>query len=604
MNDNIERFYHQQLTQLRQAGQSLAKRYPKTASRLKIDAHGIADPMMERIVQSFALLMANIHANNKSDQDFLAQQLLRILFPATCMMLPSMMIMQCHADKELASCLLIKKGQEFTSQQSSINTCTFKTAYETIIWPISLNRVAWHPMLNLPQHISAPKGAKSFVHFSIEANNSSFSLEDFIDKPLRIYLESTKQYTENMIEMIITHQLSAHFVSSQAQDNNLFQVEKPVHTVGFGEDDLLLPIEKSGYEDCQVFSEFSAYPAKHHFIDLGGLYQAMQYLQTASLDIYLFLDSLDPALLQQHGHVNYHLSCVPLINLFSQTTKPKRIYQEQDSFPLEITGSLAKHQYEIYDVLDCTIWQQGGEKVNTKPIYQINHNPCDHEHTVCWFVTSQPCWLHHEGNLPGSETLLHIASHQPFSTRFYQMSKVLCTNRDAVLQENFSQQDNSLQMTAISDQLFHTKIMTHPTPPWRDINIKTMNHVLSIMTCANQGIFNPKTAESYLDDLQDLLKILNRSSQAEVNQIIDHIHAFTVSKEIARYPKYKQLSYVMGLHVTLTVHLDQVQQGLLFLFGCSVNKLLRHYCPMNSSITLEIVNQVTNKRWVWPTQFL
>ena len=52
--------YEKELSYLRRAGVEFAKKYPKIAARLELDAGQSPDPHVERLIESFAFLAADL----------------------------------------------------------------------------------------------------------------------------------------------------------------------------------------------------------------------------------------------------------------------------------------------------------------------------------------------------------------------------------------------------------------------------------------------------------------------------------------------------------------------------------------------------------------
>ncbi|MDT8273409.1 MAG: type VI secretion system baseplate subunit TssF, partial [Desulfomonilia bacterium] len=56
MDDSLLRYYERELTYIREMGAEFAKKYPKIAGRLLLEADKSEDPYTERLIESFALL--------------------------------------------------------------------------------------------------------------------------------------------------------------------------------------------------------------------------------------------------------------------------------------------------------------------------------------------------------------------------------------------------------------------------------------------------------------------------------------------------------------------------------------------------------------------
>jgi type VI secretion system protein ImpG len=61
VRDEFLAYYERELTFFRQMGAEFAKKYPKIAARLQLEADRVEDPHVERLVESFAFLAARVH---------------------------------------------------------------------------------------------------------------------------------------------------------------------------------------------------------------------------------------------------------------------------------------------------------------------------------------------------------------------------------------------------------------------------------------------------------------------------------------------------------------------------------------------------------------
>ncbi len=68
MSEVLYPYYERELLFIRQLAQEFAKQYPVAAGRLYLEPNRSADPHIERLIESFALLSGRIH--HKLDDDF------------------------------------------------------------------------------------------------------------------------------------------------------------------------------------------------------------------------------------------------------------------------------------------------------------------------------------------------------------------------------------------------------------------------------------------------------------------------------------------------------------------------------------------------------
>ena len=128
-------------------GAQFAEKYPKIASRLQLEPDRCEDPHVERLVETFAFLAARVHL--KIDDDFpeITNSLMGILYPHYQRPIPSMTIVELQADAQqgkLATGLKIPAGSVLSSLRTVDGiACKFRTAYETVLWPLSIAAAEW-----------------------------------------------------------------------------------------------------------------------------------------------------------------------------------------------------------------------------------------------------------------------------------------------------------------------------------------------------------------------------------------------------------------------------------------------------------------------------
>src|SRR5881227_672914 len=102
MSETLFPYYERELLFIRQMAQDFARQYPAAASRLMLEPNKSADPHVERLIESFALVAGRIH--HKLDDEFpeLTDGLLSILYPHYLAPVPSMAVVQFDLDPSRA----------------------------------------------------------------------------------------------------------------------------------------------------------------------------------------------------------------------------------------------------------------------------------------------------------------------------------------------------------------------------------------------------------------------------------------------------------------------------------------------------------------------
>src|SRR5436190_21007782 len=135
-------YYDRELTFIRQLALDFKARYPRVAGRLSLDASAqSADPHVERMIEAFALLTANVQV--KLDDDFpeLTDALFQVLYPHYLAPIPSMAIVQFSlipgaADNPKG--FPLPRHSELLTPPIEDVPCRYRTAAPTTLWPIEV----------------------------------------------------------------------------------------------------------------------------------------------------------------------------------------------------------------------------------------------------------------------------------------------------------------------------------------------------------------------------------------------------------------------------------------------------------------------------------
>jgi type VI secretion system protein ImpG len=131
-------YYEQELTYLRKLGAEFAQRYPKVASRLRLEPAQCEDPHVERLLEGFAFVAARLH--RRLDEDFpeVSEALLEMLHPQLVRPVPSMAVVELELDPAqgiLPGGFRVPRGSRLQSRPVQGVPCEFRTAYDTTLWP-------------------------------------------------------------------------------------------------------------------------------------------------------------------------------------------------------------------------------------------------------------------------------------------------------------------------------------------------------------------------------------------------------------------------------------------------------------------------------------
>ena len=146
VRDELLDLYERELSYLRKMGEEFKKKYPKVASRLQLEPSKCEDPHVERLLEGFAFLAARVHLKLEDDFSEVSESLLNLIFPHYVRPIPSMSLVEFHLDPEqgkLTSGFEIPRDAELHTDPVDGAPCKFRTCYDTVLWPVTVEDVRW-----------------------------------------------------------------------------------------------------------------------------------------------------------------------------------------------------------------------------------------------------------------------------------------------------------------------------------------------------------------------------------------------------------------------------------------------------------------------------
>jgi len=179
VRDDLLLYYERELDYLRKTAVQFAERNPKVASRLVLEPTKCEDPHVERLLEAFAFLAARVHL--KIDDEFpeISEALLTVVYPQLVRPTPSMSIVEFQPDPEkgkLSTALPIPRGSVLHSRPVAGSPCTFRTSYDTTLWPLTLTAAEWKTPGRLQPPVKAADSSAAIFAALISTGPTSAAL--------------------------------------------------------------------------------------------------------------------------------------------------------------------------------------------------------------------------------------------------------------------------------------------------------------------------------------------------------------------------------------------------------------------------------------------
>ncbi|WP_207005390.1 type VI secretion system baseplate subunit TssF [Trinickia mobilis] len=418
LDDLLLDYYQRELTYLRRASESFARRYPKIARRLELGPGESADPHVERLLESFALLTARIQRTLDDEYSELTDGLLEQFYPYASRPIPSMTIVQFEADPtqgSVAAGYTVPRHTPLLHVTPGGATVRWRTSADVTLWPVALEAAQ---LLNAEEAQAAT--ANAALQAALRLSLRCTGLHQFGALPierLRLRLAGSPVTAATLYDLLCAHGAALYVQLPGTPPQPLPGKPEPV---GFGESEALLPLEDGVHPACRLLVEYFAFPEKFAFFDLPFTPPAGA---GDRLDLLIGLSAAPSGRLTLHAH-DFALGCAPALNLFARTSEPLR----PDGTLREMRVSPDAHREastEIYAVRSVRS-VNGREVAEVPPYYGVQHGLGA---TLYWHAR-RVSGMH--PSRPGSDIMLTFVDtcFDPASPPARTLTaELLCTNR-------------------------------------------------------------------------------------------------------------------------------------------------------------------------------
>jgi len=134
----FNKYFHDELTAIRELGKEFAQRNPRIAPFLAVEAQ---DPDVERLLEGFAFLTGRLRQKLDDELPELTHSVMNLLWPNFLRPIPSMSILQFSPETTLTEAQVVKKDVEIDSVPVDGTVCRFRTCYDVPIYPLEIRNL-------------------------------------------------------------------------------------------------------------------------------------------------------------------------------------------------------------------------------------------------------------------------------------------------------------------------------------------------------------------------------------------------------------------------------------------------------------------------------
>jgi type VI secretion system protein ImpG len=573
MEDRLLDYYERELTFIREMGAEFARKYPKIANRLLLEADKCDDPHTERLIEAFALISGRIH--KKIDDDFpeITESLLNIVYPHYINPIPSMSVVRFEPIRQniSESGYPIDKNTALFSKPIKGSPCRFATTQPVHIWPLEVISAR----IRDPRKLI--KGSVQVIEIEMQTFNK-LPLSSLHWKELRFFLNGPHQHVFHLYELLFNHvcHIECELTTSQGDAVQLEFTSEDLQPVGFREQEGMLPHTKRSFPGYRLLFEYFCFPEKFLFFDLCRL----DRLSADALGDRMLLRIYTNRAAKGDLVVNAETFCLnatPVVNLFKRVAEPIRLEHRKTEYQV-VADMRRQDATEVYTVDQVTASRSGASGVLTeyRPFYSLRHYLGDDEaegQQVFWHIQRRPAARKGDHGTDVFLSFSDLALQPNDPAEDILTVRTTCTNRDLPSRLPFGDGNGDFNMETAAP-VSKVGSLGKPTPTrrpflrgalqWRLISHLSLNYVSLV-----QG------GEHALKEILKLYDFDNSlSSQQQINGIVS-IETRHVTKRIQR-------TFCRGVQVTITFDEDKYVGTGLFIFACVLEHFLAQYVSVNS----------------------
>jgi type VI secretion system protein ImpG len=585
MRDELLQNYENELTYLRQMGAQFAEKYPKVASRLRLESSKeTEDPHVERLIEAFAFLAARIHL--KLDDEFpdITEALLNIVYPHFVRPIPSMAIADFQVDIEhgkLTTGLKIERNTMLYSRPVGGVPCKFRTCYETTLWPITVTSAEWKTPDLLKPTVKVPDVRHALrleIHSAPDAPLPGLGLDC-----LRFHLAGPGNVAHTLYELLCSR--LARIVVRDPSNPKIQGVTLPasaLRPVGFAEDEGMLPYHRRSFLGYRLLQEFFTLPAKFLFLDVTGLAKAWQqgFGNTAEL-IFLFSGAVEE---EQRNRLEigvspstFRLGAVPIVNLFPLTAEPILLDQYKQEYQV-VPDIRRPNATEVFSVDDVSTIDSATRQIITyRPFHSQRHEYLGSGNECFWIANRRTSNRMDDDASEIFLSLVDRAMRPLVPDKDTLTVRTTCTNRNLPVQLPFGNKDGDFEMEG-NAPVKRIVSLTEPTKPFRPpMSRMALWHLISHLSLNYLSL-----VEGGRGALQQILRLYDFTDTPAAARMIEGIASVSSHPHFARVVSDNGIAFARGTRVELELDEDQFVGGGVYLFASVIEHFLALYVSLNS----------------------
>jgi type VI secretion system protein ImpG len=619
MDPRLLDYYNQELIYMREMAGEFAQSHPKIARRLGMQAGEVADPYVERIIESFCFMSARMQIKLDAEFPRFTERLLEVIYPNYVAPTPSMAVARLFPSRtegNLVEGFLIERGSAFTARvpDGERTACQFRSGQDVTLYPLEIvdARLTGIPpdIPSLDRYVPADVQVRGALRLRLRMTGDA-NIADLkgLDR-LPIYLAGDEQVASHLFELLHTAGIASltgapgelgrasHAVTSNAV----------VHE-GLGTDQGLLPLTWSSFHGHNLLHEYFACPSRFYFFSLTGLEAGLRRISGKEVEIVILLDRAADTLANLVDASRFALFCTPVVNLFRLRTDRIELSQGETEFHL-VPFRLHPLDYEVFAVENMTGQVAAtADQLGFRPLYQTLNN--DEGNYGRYFS------IHRERRLMsdsarrygtrtpyvGTETFVSLVDQNeapyPESIRYLSVDAWL-TNRDL---PSLVPRNGLLDLTVSeSAPLEGIGLIRAPSAPKAPYAERDMAWRLIRQLNFNYLPLGDLDHRAGGQGLRDLLRMFLTGEDESQQRQVQSLVGVKTKPVTRRLPGGGPLVFGRGIECSLTVDESGFSGTSPYLFGLILEHYLARHVSINTFTQTELQSMQRGRVARWPVR--
>jgi type VI secretion system protein ImpG len=617
MDHKLLEYYNRELQFAREMGGEFAQAYPRIAARLGLEGLECADPYVERLLEGFALLAARVQLKLDARHPDFTQHLLELVYPHYLCPVPSCAIVEIVPDVKEGSLNNGHTLERGTSLRTPLGkgdrtSCEFRTAHDVTLWPVSVSDAKYLSGSGAlsAQGITTDGRARTALRLRLKSA-PGVALKSLPLDSLTFYLKATPDVAVRTHEQIVADCIGFYARSTSPGSTVHFRPATSVRSVGFEDDEALLPVTRRGFQGYRLLQEYFALPQRYLFFTLRDLQSILRTCEGDELEIWLAMSRPQPSLENAVDASQFRLFCTPAVNLFTRPLDRIHVTPFETEFHL-VPDRNRPMDFEIYSVDRVQAIGAGGESIaQILPFYSAGHGTDRLAPLTYYTLQRRPRLLSSRqqqagarAGYIGSECFLSVvdSAQRQVTGEIRQIdAHAVCTNRDLPIHLALGQgrADFLIEGGAPVEAVRCISGPSYPrsSPAFGDTAWKLISHLsLNYLSLVDRA------PESGAEMLRDMLALYADPNDASVLRQIEGVRAVNYRPVVRRMPIAGPMSYGRGLEINVTLDDGAFEGAGIITLASVLDRFFARYVSINSFTQTRLHSAARGEIKTWPVR--